>query len=35
MNDVEWLQTVPEHFTGAPLWTVEAYRLAMFLGDVA
>jgi len=35
MNYAEWLETVPEHFTGDPLWTVEAYRLAMFLGDVA
>lgn len=35
MNYAERLRTVPEQVTGDPLWTVEAYRLALFLADVA
>ena len=35
MNYAEWLKTVPASLTGDPLWTVEAYRLALFCADVA
>ena len=35
MNYTEWLKTVPSALTGDPLWTVEAYRLALFAADVA
>ena len=31
----DWLQTVPQYFTGDPLWKVEAYRLGMFVADLA
>jgi four helix bundle protein len=31
----EWLATVPETITGDPLWKMKAYRLALFLGDLA
>jgi four helix bundle protein len=34
MNYAEWLQTIPQDFTGDALWTVEAYRLALFLSDI-
>jgi len=29
-----WESTVPEAITGDPLWTVEAYRLALFASDL-
>lgn len=35
MNYTDWLKTVPLSLTGDPLWTVEAYRLALFCADVA
>ena len=35
MNYGEWEEEAPEVLTGDPLWTVTAYRLAVFLGDVA
>ena len=31
----EWLEGVPEELTGDPLWRMEAYRLAVFAGDLA
>jgi four helix bundle protein len=31
----EWLATVPGTITGDPLWKMKAYRLALFLGDLA
>jgi four helix bundle protein len=31
----EWLEGVPEELTGDPLWRMEAYRLAVFEGDLA
>src|SRR5712672_1488134 len=34
MNYNEWLKSVPEPFTGDPLWKVEAYRLALFAADL-
>ena len=35
MNFEEWLKTVPEVIRGDTLWKMEAYRLAVFAGDVA
>ena len=35
MNFEEWLKTVPEVIRGDVLWKMEAYRLAVFAGDVA
>ncbi|MCI0421783.1 MAG: four helix bundle protein [Acidobacteria bacterium] len=35
MNYDEWVKTVPEAITQDTLWRIEAYRLAMFLADVA
>lgn len=34
MNFREWLITVPDVITGDALWTVEAYRLALFAADL-
>ena len=34
MNYEEWVQTVPETFRKDPLWTVAAYRFALFLADL-
>jgi len=34
MNYNEWLSTVSEEITDDRLWTVEAYRLALFAGDL-
>lgn len=34
MNFHEWLSTVPDVITGEALWTVEAYRLALFAADL-
>ena len=34
MNYQEWLKSVPAEITDDPLWTVEAYRLALFASDV-
>jgi four helix bundle protein len=34
MNFNDWLSSVPKAFIGDPLWSVEAYRLAMFSADV-
>jgi four helix bundle protein len=31
----DWLQKVPEELSGDPLWRMEAYRLALFAGDLA
>gem|GEM_PF-2357737 len=30
----EWVRTVPAAITGDPLWTVKAYRLALFVADL-
>ena len=30
----EWVRTVPAAITGDPLWTVKAYRLALFVADM-
>ena len=35
MNYDEWEKTVPEAITRDPIWGLTAYRLALFLGDVA
>jgi len=34
MNYEQRLKSVPGEITGDPLWTVEAYRLAVFVGDL-
>ena len=34
MNYDEWACTVPETFRNDPLWTVAAYRFALFLADL-
>ena len=34
MNFHEWLSTVPDVIAGDALWTVEAYRLALFAADL-
>ena len=34
MNYEEWAASVPEEITGDALWSVEAYRLALFAADV-
>ena len=35
MNYVQWQESVPEVIRGDSLWKMTAYRLALFLGDVA
>ncbi len=35
MNYSEWLKTVPASLTEDSVWKMEAYRLALFLGDCA
>ncbi|MCG3208024.1 MAG: hypothetical protein FOGNACKC_01625 [Anaerolineae bacterium] len=34
MNYQEWELTIPQTITNDPLWSVTAYRLASFLGDI-
>ena len=34
MNYSEWLGTVPAEITGDPIWKLEVYRLALFVGDI-
>jgi four helix bundle protein len=34
MNYKEWGLTVPDCMRGDPLWRVEAYRLAVFVGEI-
>ena len=34
MNYEDWLRSVPTEITGDPLWRVEAYRLAIFVGEL-
>ena len=34
MNYAEWLGTVPSEITNDPIWKLEAYRLALFAGDI-
>jgi len=31
----EWLLTVPSEITADPLWHMEVYRIALFIGDIA
>ncbi|MGH8247698.1 MAG: four helix bundle protein, partial [Gammaproteobacteria bacterium] len=35
MTFMEWMKSVPEVIKGDPVWKVEAYRLALFAGDLA
>jgi hypothetical protein len=34
MNYDTWVKSVPLEITADPLWKVEAYRLALFAGDL-
>ncbi len=34
MDYNDWLASVPPEFTGDPLWRMEVYRLAVFVGDL-
>jgi four helix bundle protein len=34
MNYAEWLATVPSEITNDPIWKLEVYRLALFVGDI-
>lgn len=34
MNYVEWEEKVPSVIKGDSLWTLEAYRLSLFLSDI-
>ncbi len=34
MNYRQWTLTIPQTITNDPLWTVTAYRLSLFLGDI-
>ncbi len=34
MTFKEWMETVPETLRGDPVWNVQAYRLAVFAGDL-
>jgi len=35
MNYEEWMAGVPKDLTDDPIWQVQVYRLAIFLGDIA
>ena len=35
MNYADWVKTVPDDITGDALWTVEAYRLGLFLSEIS
>ncbi len=35
MNFTSWLASVPPEITRDPLWSMEVYRLAMFVGEIA
>ena len=34
MNYAEWLEDVPVSLRNDPLWSLESYRLALFVGDI-
>jgi four helix bundle protein len=35
MNFTSWLETMPIEITGDPLWNMEVYRQALFVGEIA
>jgi len=35
VNFNTWLETVPMEITYDPLWSMEVYRLALFVGEIA
>ena len=35
MNFTSWLETVPPEITNDPLWRMEVYRIALFVGEIA
>jgi len=34
MKYADWLETVPSEITNDPIWKLEVYRLALFIGDI-
>lgn len=34
MNYTEWIGTIPSEITNDPIWKLEVYRLALFVGDI-
>ncbi len=34
MNYIEWQKSVPSEITNDPIWKLEVYRLALFIGDI-
>ena len=34
MKYAEWLETVPSDISNDPIWKLEVYRLALFIGDI-
>jgi len=34
MKYAEWLDTVPSEITNDPIWNLEVYKLALFIGDI-
>ena len=34
MNYVEWIKSVPTEIANDPIWKLEVYRLALFVGDI-
>lgn len=34
MNYEEWIESVPGEMTGDPVWTIKAYRLALFVMEI-
>ncbi len=35
MNFTDWIKTIPPEITRDPLWNMEVYRIALFIGEVA
>lgn len=35
MNFPSWLETIPPEITRDPLWNMEVYRIALFVGEIA
>lgn len=34
MNYAQWLKDIPSEISNDPIWRLEAYRLALFIGDI-
>ncbi|MDO9300934.1 MAG: hypothetical protein Q7T89_06100 [Anaerolineales bacterium] len=35
MNFTDWTKTIPPEITRDPLWNMEVYRIALFVGEIA